>query len=271
MHIICLSRSFETTPTHEDDFDRVATLRTGISVCDPIAATEVRKSPFHLSCFRSHTNSHLTFKVELLAMHISTIFGISLVVTSLTSVVWAVPGAPSEHRSGSDSDATSTSSGSPAESSSSGDGSSSGSGQFANARLTYYSPSVGLGACGKQNDDQSFTVALNEACPGCPYGGLDLSPGLFQHFDSLDKGVLTASWSFKDGSGSSSGNSTSTSSESGSDNSNGNQDPSSTTSGSNGSGPSSASSAGSNTGENGPSQTTPPDSTPSDGGHACGA
>ncbi|KAL5519672.1 hypothetical protein ACEPAH_1355 [Sanghuangporus vaninii] len=237
-------------------------------------------------------------------MHPSTIFGLSLVVTSLTSAVWAVPGAPSEHKSSSDSHATSTSSSSPAESSSSGDGSSSGNGQFANARLTYYSPSVGLGACGKQNDDQSFTVALNEAqygsgypgphcfqeitiyyngksadatimdmCPGCPYGGLDLSPGLFQHFDSLDKGVLTASWSFKDENGSSSGNSTATSSESGSDSNNGNQDPSSTTSGSNGSGRTSASSAGSNTGEVGSSQTTPPgsDTTPSYEGHACGA
>jgi len=33
-------------------------------------------------------------------------------------------------------------------------------------------------------------------CPGCPYGGLDLSEGLFSHFSDLGEGVLSGSWSF---------------------------------------------------------------------------
>lgn len=36
-------------------------------------------------------------------------------------------------------------------------------------------------------------------CPGCPYGGLDLSRGLFDFFASEDLGVVTGSWSFDDG------------------------------------------------------------------------
>lgn len=33
-------------------------------------------------------------------------------------------------------------------------------------------------------------------CPGCPYGGLDLSEGLFSYFSDLSEGVLSGSWSF---------------------------------------------------------------------------
>lgn len=33
-------------------------------------------------------------------------------------------------------------------------------------------------------------------CPGCPHGGLDLSPGLFKYFGSESLGVLSGSWSF---------------------------------------------------------------------------
>lgn len=33
-------------------------------------------------------------------------------------------------------------------------------------------------------------------CPGCPYGGLDLSRGLFTKFASEDVGVIFGSWSF---------------------------------------------------------------------------
>lgn len=93
------------------------------------------------------------------------------------------------------------------------------------SRWTFYD--VGLGACGKNNSPGDFIVALNSAqfgggypgpncfkkitmqyngktttatimdeCPGCPYGGLDLSKGLFGFFDSLDKGVLTGNWWF---------------------------------------------------------------------------
>jgi hypothetical protein len=85
-------------------------------------------------------------------------------------------------------------------------------------RATYYS--VGVGACGGTNSNSDFVVALNEAqygdlgsvssycfdtitisyggkthtaqivdaCPGCPYGGLDMSPALFEYFASKSVG-----------------------------------------------------------------------------------
>ncbi|KAG2077991.1 hypothetical protein BDR04DRAFT_439736 [Suillus decipiens] len=93
---------------------------------------------------------------------------------------------------------------------------------FPNSRFTYYA--VGLGACGITNQPSDFIVALNSAqygsggycfqmititvngltaqaqitdeCPGCPYGGLDFSEGLFEFFASLGTGVLTGDWSF---------------------------------------------------------------------------
>ncbi|KAJ7685011.1 RlpA-like double-psi beta-barrel-protein domain-containing protein-containing protein [Mycena polygramma] len=99
-----------------------------------------------------------------------------------------------------------------------------------NARWTFYS--TGLGACGGYNSDSDFIVALNQqtfgysypsqycykmismtyngkttqaqitdSCPGCPVGGLDLSPGLFSFFASQDEGVIYGSWEFVDGSG----------------------------------------------------------------------
>ncbi|KAG6919982.1 hypothetical protein DXG01_013331 [Tephrocybe rancida] len=101
--------------------------------------------------------------------------------------------------------------------------------RFSGARWTFYD--VGLGACGKFDVASNFIVALNSAqygggypgpncfktitmtyngktttatikdeCPGCPYGGLDLSRGLFQFFASEDKGVLYGEWHFNDGS-----------------------------------------------------------------------
>ncbi|KAJ3937025.1 MAG: RlpA-like double-psi beta-barrel-protein domain-containing protein-containing protein, partial [Lentinula lateritia] len=97
--------------------------------------------------------------------------------------------------------------------------------RFDDARFTYYVD--GLGACGQTNQPGDFIVALNSAqynggqycfqmititvggkttqaqimdeCPGCPYGGLDFSEGLFQFFASLDEGVLTGSWNFDSG------------------------------------------------------------------------
>ena len=39
-------------------------------------------------------------------------------------------------------------------------------------------------------------------CPGCPYGGLDLSRGLFGFLADLGLGVLTASWDFDNSGGS---------------------------------------------------------------------
>ncbi|EKM83012.1 hypothetical protein AGABI1DRAFT_111543 [Agaricus bisporus var. burnettii JB137-S8] len=98
------------------------------------------------------------------------------------------------------------------------------------ARWTFYD--VGLGACGKTNVPSDFIVALNspqfgggypgphcfqtitmkyggktakaqimDQCPGCPYGGLDLSRGLFDFFASEDLGVIYGSWSFGDSGG----------------------------------------------------------------------
>jgi len=101
---------------------------------------------------------------------------------------------------------------------------------FTNARFTFYD--VGLGACGKNNVPSDFIVALNSAqygggypgpncfksitiqangkthdatimdeCPGCPYGGLDFSRGLFDSFADESVGVLYGTWWFNDGSG----------------------------------------------------------------------
>ncbi|KAL5490445.1 hypothetical protein ACEPAI_5278 [Sanghuangporus weigelae] len=91
-----------------------------------------------------------------------------------------------------------------------------------NGRFTFYE--TGLGACGGWNNPTDFIVALNEEqwdggshcwemitinhngkstqaqivdlCPGCPWGGLDMSPGLFGFLDNPDLGVIYGSWSF---------------------------------------------------------------------------
>lgn len=97
--------------------------------------------------------------------------------------------------------------------------------RFDNTRWTFYD--VGMGACGQFNVQSDFIVALNTAqfgdgypgpncfkqiimtyngqtttatimdeCPGCPYGGLDLSRGLFNFFASESMGVLYGTWNF---------------------------------------------------------------------------
>ncbi|KAF8921436.1 RlpA-like double-psi beta-barrel-protein domain-containing protein-containing protein [Mucidula mucida] len=102
--------------------------------------------------------------------------------------------------------------------------------RFDNARWSFYD--VGLGACGQYNVASDFIVALNtpqygdgypgpncfktitmtyngkttqatimDQCPGCPYGGLDLSRGLFTFFASEDAGIIYGTWSYNDGSG----------------------------------------------------------------------
>ncbi|KAJ9476604.1 Expansin [Pseudozyma hubeiensis] len=100
-----------------------------------------------------------------------------------------------------------------------------------NGRATYYA--AGLGACGNYNSGSDFIVALNsaqygnlgqvsswcgktiaityngntqyaqvqDACPSCPYGGLDMSEGLFKAFASPSVGVFYMSWTVADGSG----------------------------------------------------------------------
>ncbi|KAJ1030110.1 hypothetical protein NDA16_001023 [Ustilago loliicola] len=93
-------------------------------------------------------------------------------------------------------------------------------------RATYYA--AGLGACGNYNSDSDFIVALNaaqygnlgqrsswcgrtiavtyngntqyaqvqDACPSCPYGGLDMSEGLFKAFASTDLGFVKSKLEF---------------------------------------------------------------------------
>ncbi|TFK25827.1 hypothetical protein FA15DRAFT_638838 [Coprinopsis marcescibilis] len=102
--------------------------------------------------------------------------------------------------------------------------------RFSDSRWSFYD--VGLGACGEWNVESDFIVALNadqfgsgypgpecqktitlsyggktaqakvmDRCPGCPYGGLDLSRSLFRYFASEDVGIIYGEWSFSDGSG----------------------------------------------------------------------
>jgi len=94
--------------------------------------------------------------------------------------------------------------------------------RFSNARFTYYV--VGVGACGHDNQPSDFIVALNSAqygsggycgvtitityggkstqatimdeCPGCPFGGLDFSEGLFTFFAPTSVGTLYGEWVF---------------------------------------------------------------------------
>lgn len=104
--------------------------------------------------------------------------------------------------------------------------------QTFNGRFTWYNVGVGYTACGSLHKDDELVLALNEAqfkpytpdgnpnhntlcnkkfrvtgpkgsaevmmvdmCPGCPYGGLDLSPAAFKAVGgSLDIGVVQGSW-----------------------------------------------------------------------------
>ncbi|WWC61167.1 uncharacterized protein I303_103747 [Kwoniella dejecticola CBS 10117] len=99
--------------------------------------------------------------------------------------------------------------------------------QYANSRATFYD--VGLGACGWYNNANDFIVAQNSAqygggypgpncgrsisisyggkvvtatiadeCPTCPYGGLDMSRGLFDQFASESAGVFYMTWWYND-------------------------------------------------------------------------
>jgi len=97
--------------------------------------------------------------------------------------------------------------------------------RFDNAKFSYYE--AGLGACGIMNTASDFIVALNSAqfdsgnycfqritinmrgksaqaqitdrCPGCPYGGLDFSQGLFEYFASTAEGIIFGNWEFGTG------------------------------------------------------------------------
>lgn len=89
-------------------------------------------------------------------------------------------------------------------------------------QATYYA--VGLGACGSYNVPSDYIVALNSAqygngqycgkslvisyggntatatvmdeCPGCSWGSLDLSQGLFEHFADTSMGVFPITWNW---------------------------------------------------------------------------
>ncbi|CAL1704219.1 unnamed protein product [Somion occarium] len=98
--------------------------------------------------------------------------------------------------------------------------------QFANARFTFYK--AGLGACGQVNGNDDFIVAMNvpqfneghcfetitlsyegkttqaqvvDECMGCPFGAIDLSPGLFSFLTNgnMDAGAILGEWSFGKG------------------------------------------------------------------------
>ncbi|CAE6432052.1 unnamed protein product [Rhizoctonia solani] len=84
---------------------------------------------------------------------------------------------------------------------------------------------TGLGACGGFNYDYEYVVALNQPqwsggancwrgitiqaygkqvnaavvdlCPSCAWGSLDLTPGLFQAFTSLDVGRFGITWWYR--------------------------------------------------------------------------
>lgn len=47
---------------------------------------------------------------------------------------------------------------------------------------------------------KSTVATITDQCPGCPYGGLDLSRGLFNFFASEADGVIYGTWNFLDGS-----------------------------------------------------------------------
>ncbi|KAJ7738498.1 RlpA-like double-psi beta-barrel-protein domain-containing protein-containing protein [Mycena maculata] len=94
--------------------------------------------------------------------------------------------------------------------------------RYDQARFTFYA--AGLGACGTTNTASDFIVALNspqygngehcyemieitydgkstqaqivDECPGCPWGALDFSTGLFDYFASESLGVIYGSWVF---------------------------------------------------------------------------
>jgi hypothetical protein len=87
-------------------------------------------------------------------------------------------------------------------------------------RATYYA--AGLGACGTVNKASDAIIAMNSAqfsgscyrtitigyggktatatvtdlCPGCPYGAIDMSQGLFEYFADTSLGVIQVQWAF---------------------------------------------------------------------------
>ena len=63
-------------------------------------------------------------------------------------------------------------------------------------------------ACGKsiwvEYNGKRVSATIQDTCPTCPQGGLDLSMGLFSALASQDLGVIQASWGYNGGGGGSS-------------------------------------------------------------------
>ncbi|KAF9553807.1 hypothetical protein CPC08DRAFT_215252 [Agrocybe pediades] len=94
------------------------------------------------------------------------------------------------------------------------------------ARWSFYNVETGnAGSCGKKHANSDFTVAMNagqmssdmcfktitmsyngktttatvsDTCPGCPWGGLDLTEGLFSFFAPQSVGIIYGTWEFTD-------------------------------------------------------------------------
>jgi expansin (peptidoglycan-binding protein) len=95
-------------------------------------------------------------------------------------------------------------------------------------RMTYYSPSAGVGACGKLNSNSDLVVAIDpshwtsanpsadpicgktitisyggktatavveDKCSSCAPGAIDVSPAVFQKFGALSVGAIEVTWS----------------------------------------------------------------------------
>ncbi|KAJ2911941.1 hypothetical protein MD484_g8473, partial [Candolleomyces efflorescens] len=98
--------------------------------------------------------------------------------------------------------------------------------QSDHSRWSWYDTQTGnAGSCGRMLRNSEFVVAMNvpqyragncfkfitlswrgkttraqivDMCPGCPYGGLDLSPSLFQFFTGLGTGIISdGTWWFE--------------------------------------------------------------------------
>ncbi|KAI8970257.1 RlpA-like double-psi beta-barrel-protein domain-containing protein-containing protein [Mycotypha africana] len=48
------------------------------------------------------------------------------------------------------------------------------------------------------HDGKSVDATITDACPGCTWGSLDLTPVVFEELDDLDIGVIDIKWRFLD-------------------------------------------------------------------------
>ncbi|KAJ3504014.1 hypothetical protein NLJ89_g8160 [Agrocybe chaxingu] len=98
--------------------------------------------------------------------------------------------------------------------------------RVSNSKWSYYNVQTGnAGSCGRYHVNSDFTVAMNavqmnsglcfktirlsyggktttatisDTCPGCPWGGLDLTEGLFAFFAPHSVGIIYGEWDFTD-------------------------------------------------------------------------